>query len=151
MPILNSGNYQSGFCLVVSWVGIFYSIQFSSVQLLSRVRLFVTPGTAALQVSLFITNSQSLVKLMSIKLVMPSNHLILCHPLLFLPSIFPSIRVFSFQHQSQLFALGGQSIGVSASTLVFPMNPQDGLTLSDLFDTSENPLVDGTQCYDIKP
>ena len=95
LPILNSGNYQSGFCLVVSWVGIFYSIQFSSVQLLSRVRLFVTPGTAARQVSLFITNSQSLVKLMSIKLVMPSNHLILCHPLLFLPSTFPSIRVFS--------------------------------------------------------
>ena len=52
---------------------------------------------------------------------------------------------------SQLLASGGQSIGVSASTLVFPMNPQDGLTLSDLFDTSENPLVDGTQCYDIKP
>ena len=81
--------------MVVSWVGIFYSIQFSSVQLLSRVRLFVTPGTAALQVSLFITNSKSLVKLMSIKLVMPSNHLILCHPLILLPSIFPSINVFS--------------------------------------------------------
>ena len=68
---------------------------FSSVQSLSRVRLFATPGTAASQASLFITNSQSLLKLMSIESVMPSNHLILCHPLLLLPSIFPSIRAFS--------------------------------------------------------
>jgi len=68
--------------------------QFSSVQLLSRVRLFATPWTAACQASLSITNSQSLLKLMSTESVMPSNHLILCHPLL-LPSIFPSIRVFS--------------------------------------------------------
>ena len=68
---------------------------FSSVQSLSRVRFFVTALTAALQASLFITNSQSLLKLMSIELVMPSNHLILCYPLLLLPSIFPSIRVFS--------------------------------------------------------
>ena len=66
-----------------------------SVQSLSRVWLFATPWTAAHQASLSITNSQSLPKLMSIELVMPSNHLILCHPLLFLPSIFPSIRVFS--------------------------------------------------------
>ena len=65
------------------------------VQLLSRVWLFVTPWTAAPQASLSITNSQSLLKLMSIELVMPSNHLILCRPLLLLPSIFPSIRVFS--------------------------------------------------------
>ena len=67
----------------------------SSVQSLSCVWLFVTPWIAACQTSLSITNSQSLLKLMSIELVMPSNHLILCHPLLFLPSIFPSIRVFS--------------------------------------------------------
>ena len=66
-----------------------------SVQPLSRARLFATPWTAARQASLSITNSQSLLKLMSIKLVMPSNHLILCHPLLLLPPIFPSIRVFS--------------------------------------------------------
>ena len=66
-----------------------------SVQLLSRVQLFVTPWTAAHQASLSIINSQSLLKLMSIELVMPSNHLILCHLLLLLPSIFPSIRVFS--------------------------------------------------------
>ena len=70
-------------------------LQFSSVQSLSRVRLFATPQTAACQASLSITNSQSLPKLMSIEAVMPSNHLILCHPLLLLPSIFPSIRVFS--------------------------------------------------------
>ena len=69
--------------------------KFSSVQSLSCVRLFVTPWTAAHQASLSITNSRSLPKLMPIELVMPSNHLILCRPLLFLPSIFPSIRVFS--------------------------------------------------------
>ena len=66
-----------------------------SVQSLSRVQLFATPWTAARQASLSITNSWSLPKPMSIELVMPSNHLILCHPLLLLPSIFPSIRVFS--------------------------------------------------------
>ena len=69
--------------------------QFSSVQLLSRVQLFAMPWTATRQAFLFITNSQSLLKLMSSESVMPSNHLILCHPLLLPPSIFPSIRVFS--------------------------------------------------------
>ena len=69
--------------------------QLSSVQLLSCVGLLETPWTAAHQASLSITNSQSLPKLMSIQSVMPSNHLILCHPLLRLPSIFPSIQVFS--------------------------------------------------------
>ena len=67
----------------------------SSVQSLSRVQLFVTPWTAARQASLSITNFQSLLKLMSIESVMPSNHLILCGPLLLLPLVFPSIRVFS--------------------------------------------------------
>ena len=70
-------------------------VQFSSVQPLSHVQLFVTPWTAACQASLFITNSWSLLKLMSIASVMPPNHLILCHPLLLLPSVFPIIRVFS--------------------------------------------------------
>ena len=65
-----------------------------SVQSLSRVRLFATPWTAAHQASLSITNSRSLLKFMSIELVMPSNHLILCRPLLLLPSVFPSIKVF---------------------------------------------------------
>ena len=68
---------------------------YNSVQLLSHVRFFATPWTAAHQASLSITNSQSLLKLMSIETVMPSNHLILCHPLLHSPSVFPSIRVFS--------------------------------------------------------
>ena len=70
-------------------------IGFSSVQLLSRVWLFATPWSAAHQASLSITNFRSLPKPMSIELVMPSNHLIFCHPLLLLPSIFPSTRVFS--------------------------------------------------------
>ena len=70
-------------------------ILFSSVQSLSHVQLFETPWTTACQASLSIINSQSVPKLTSIELVMPSNHLIFCHPLLLLPSIFPSIRVFS--------------------------------------------------------
>ena len=70
-------------------------VSFSSVQSLSRVQLFAIPWTAARQASLSITSSQSLPKLMSIELVMPSKHLILCHSLLLLPSIFPNIRAFS--------------------------------------------------------
>ena len=79
----------------MSGVTIVCPVQFSSVQLLSRVRLFATPWITAHQASLCIPNSQSLLKLMSIELVMPSRHLILCHPLLLLPPITPSIRVFS--------------------------------------------------------
>ena len=128
------------------------SVQFSSVQLLSCVWLFATPWTAACQASLSIPNSWSLLNLMSIESVMPSNHFFLCHPLLILPSIFPRFRVFSnklalcinqvvkvlefeLQHQSfpasgsfpvnQFFASGGQSIWVSASASVLPMNTQD--------------------------
>ena len=71
------------------------TVKFSSVQLLSRVQLFATPWTAACQASLSITNSWSPPKPMSVELMMPSNHLIFCRPLLLLPSIFPSIRVFS--------------------------------------------------------
>ena len=74
---------------------LFMRILFSSVQSLSHVRLFVTPWTAVCQTSLSITNSQSLLKLMSIESVRPSNPLILCRPLLLLPSIFPHIRAFS--------------------------------------------------------
>ena len=70
-------------------------VQFSSVQSLSRVQLFAAPLITARQATLSITNSQSTPKPMSLESVMPSNHLILCHPLLFLPSVFPSIRVFS--------------------------------------------------------
>ena len=101
------------------------SVQFSSVQFSRSVMsnsLQLRGPRAAHQDSISITNSRSLLKLMSIEAVVPSNHLILCCPLLLPPSIFPSIRVFQM---SQLFASGGQSSGVSASTSVLPMNTQD--------------------------
>ena len=101
--------------------------QFSSVQSLSHVQLFETPWTAARQASLSITSSQSLLKLMSIESVMPSNHLIFCCPLLLPPSIFPSIRVFQM---SWFFTSGGQSIGVSASASV--LQPPNWHELSNL-------------------
>ena len=122
------------------WVGS--SHQFSSVQSLSCVRLFATQWIAACQASLSITNSRSLLKLMSIELVMPSSHLILCHPLLLLPPIPPSIRVFSnestlhmrwpkywsfsfsISSSNEHPASGGQIIGASASAPVLPMNIQ---------------------------
>ena len=99
----------------------------SSVQSLSCVQLFATPGTAAHQASLSITNSQRLLKLMSIKSVIPSNRLILCRPLLLLPLIFPSIRIFS--NELVLCIRVGQNIGVSASSSVLPMNIQDWVPL----------------------
>ena len=97
-------------------------VQFSSVQSLRRVWLFVTPWIAARQAFLSITNSRGLLKLMSIKLVMPSNHLILGHPHLFSPSIFPSIRVFS---NESVLHTRYPKYWVSASTSVLPMNTQD--------------------------
>ena len=100
---------------------------FSSVRSLSHVWLFANPWTAACKASLSITNSWSLLKLMFFESVMPSNHLILCRPLLLLPSIFSSTSG-SFP-MSQFFTSGGQSIGVSASTSVLPMNIQDWLPL----------------------
>ena len=93
-----------------------------SVQSLSHVQLFATPWTAAHQASLSITNSQSLLKLMSMVLVMPSNHLILCHPL---PSCPQSLLASGSFQMSQFFASGGQSIGFSASTSLLPMSIQD--------------------------
>ena len=96
-----------------------FGIRFSSVQSLSRVQLFATPWTAACQASLSITKSQSPPKPMSIELVMPSNHLILCCPLLLLPSIFPSIRVFSNEsalRKSQLYSLLAGRLGPCPST-----------------------------------
>ena len=94
----------------------------SSVQSLSRIRLFVTPWIAARQASLSITNSRSSPKLMSIESVMPSSHLILCRPLLLLPSIPP--RINWLFPMSQLFKWGGQSIRVSALASVLPKNTQ---------------------------
>ena len=99
---------------------------FSSIQSLSGVQLFETSWTAACQASLSITNSQSLLKLMSIKSVMPSSHLILCHPLCLLPSIFPSIRVFS---NESVLCIRWPKYWSSASVSVFPMNIQDRFPL----------------------
>ena len=102
----------------------------------------MTPWTAAHQASLSITNSWSLLKLMSTRSVMPSNHLILCHPLLLPPAIFPSIRVFSMM-QGQFLASGGQSIGVSASASVLPMMLISGL-ISFRMDWLDILAVQGT-------
>ena len=105
----------------------FCSKGLSSVQSLSHVLLFVTPWTAACQTSLSITNSRSLLKLMSIRSVMLSNYLILCHPLLFLPSVFPHIRVFS--NESDICIRWTKywsfSFSPSASASVLPINIQD--------------------------
>ena len=104
------------------WKIHFTFTQFSrSVQSLSHVQLFATPWIAAHRASLSVTITQSSLKLTSIESVMPSSHLILCRPLLLLPPILPSIRVFS----NELFAWGGQSIGVSALASFLPKNTQD--------------------------
>ena len=97
--------------------------QFSSGQSFTHVWLFVTPWIPARQASLSITNSQSLLKPMPIESVMPSNHLILCCPLLLLPSILPSIKM------SQFFTSGSQNMRDSASATVLPMNIQDWFPL----------------------
>ena len=102
------------------------NIELFVVQLLSRVWLFATPRTAALQASQSFTISQSLPKLMSIKSAMPLNYFILCCSFLLLPSLFPSIRSFPM---SWLFASGGQSIGASVSAIILPMNIQGWLIL----------------------
>ena len=108
--------YDFSWLTVTSVKGQQWSV--SSVQLLSHVQLFETPWIAAHQASLSITNSQSLLKLMSIELVMPASHLILCRTF-FCPPIPPSIRVFS----NESMTWGGQRIGVSAPVL--PINTQD--------------------------
>ena len=95
---------------------------FSSFQSLSHVQLFATPWIAARQASLCITNSRSSLRLMSIELVMPSSHLILCHPLFLLPQSIAASESFSM---SQLFAWGDQSTGVSTLASFLPKNTQD--------------------------
>ena len=109
------------------------------VQLHSHVRLFATPWTTARQASLSITNSQSLLKLMSIKLVMPSNHLILCLPVLLLPSIFPSIRVFSNESTHRIRWPKYWSFSFSTS----PSNEYSGL-ISFRMDWLDLLVVQGT-------
>ena len=97
------------------------SVQFSSIQSLSRVRLFATPWIATHQASLSITNSRSSLRLTSIESVTPSSHLIFCRPLLFLPQSLPASESFPM---SQLFAWGGQSTGVSALASFLPKKSQ---------------------------
>ena len=109
-------------CKIVHVLGVPSSVQFSC----SVVSDFATPWITARQATLSITNSRSLPKFMSIESVMSSNHLILCRPLLLLPWIPPSIRVFS--NESTLFTWGDQSIGVSASASILPKNIQDWFT-----------------------
>ena len=99
-----------------------WTVNFSSVQLLSHVWLFATPRTAACQASLSITSSWSLLKLMSMELVVPSNHLILCRPLLLVPSIFPSMRVFSTESTLHIRWPKNRSFSF---TSVLPVNTQD--------------------------
>ena len=103
-----------------------HCLVFGAVQWLSCVWLFATPWTTAHQASLSVTNSQSLLKLISTESVMPSNHLILCVPFSSRLQSFPASGSFPM---SQLFASGGQSIGVSASASVLPMNIQDWFPL----------------------
>ena len=100
--------------------------EFSSVQSLSHVRLFEVPWTAAHQASLSITNSQSMLRLMSIVSVMPSNHFIHCHPLLLPPSVFSRIRVFS---NESVLCIRWPRIEVSASASVLPKTIQDSFPL----------------------
>ena len=140
--ISNGRRAGSDISLLSSWeailtVAVFYGLndcvpfklkcwnsnsQFSSVQSFSCVRLFATPWIAARQASLSITNSRSSPSLTSIESVMPSSHLILCRPLLLLPPIPPSIRVFP---KESTLHMRWPSIGVSASASVLPMNTQD--------------------------
>ena len=120
---------------MTSWFQIYVAV----VQSLSHVWLFVTPRTAAHQSSLSITNSWSLLKLMSSESVMPSNHLIFCHPLLLLPSVFPSIRVFS--HESALHTRWPKYWSFSFS--ISPSNEYSGL-ISFRMDWLDLLAVQGT-------
>src|SRR5574337_641706 len=130
-------------CVIVGEHGFFaddfYFLKFSSVQSLSHVQLFATPWTAACQYSLSMTSSWSLLKLMSIESVMPSNHLILCCPLLLPPSIFPSIRVFSSESILRIRWPKYWSFSFSIS----PSNEYSGL-ISFMMDWLDLLAVQGT-------
>ena len=120
------------------------------VQLLSHVRLFETQQTEAHQACLSITNFRSLLKFMSIESVIPPNHLILCHPLLLLPSIFPSIRVFSSE---SVLHIRCQSIGASTSASVLPMTIQNRfpLELTGLVSLQSKGLLSPVQSQESSP
>ena len=121
----------------------------SSVQLLNHVQLLATPWTAAHQAFLSITNSRSFLKLMSIQLVMPSNHLILYHPLLLLPSIFPSIRVFS--NESVLHIRWPKywsfSFSIRPGLISFRMDWLDLLTVQGISRIFSNTTVQKSQFF----
>ena len=134
---------QSGipsyFPLTFSLQNLLWIVPSCFFQSLSRVRLFATPWTAASQASLSFSNSQSLLKIMSIKLVMPLSHLVLCHQFLLQPSNFPSIRSFPM---SWFFTSCGQSIGASSAASVPPMDIQNWfpLGLTDLISLQSKGL-----------
>ena len=133
-------------------ISVIFDLQ--SVQSLSRVWLFATPWTAAHQASLSITISLSLLKLMSIESVMPSNHLVLCFPLLLLPSIFPSIRVFSNESVLHFKWPKYWSFSFSFSFSINPSNEYSGL-ISFRMDWLDFLVVQGTlrsllQCHSLK-
>ena len=115
------GENQPLFTNKSSWIGKIQSVQFSSVQSLSHVRLFATPWITACQPSLSITNSRSSLRLKSIESVMPSSHLILCRPFSSCPQSLPASESFPM---SQLFAWGGQTTGVSALASFLPKKSQ---------------------------
>ena len=144
IPLCLQFSFLKGYLLVRMLVHIVVV-----VQSLSHVWLFVTPWTAAHQASLSITNSQSLLKLMSIESVMPSNHLILCCPLLLLPSVFPSISVFS---NESILCIRWPKYRVSVSASVLPMNIQDWfpLGLTDWISLQSNGLSSLLQHHNSK-
>ena len=119
--------YRFVHVIIVSWSKVLEMKLFSSIQLLSRVSL--QPHGLQSQASLSITNSRSLLKLVSIASVLPPNHLILCHPLPLPPSIFPSIRVFSNESILHIRWPKYWSFNIGASASVFPMNTQDWFPL----------------------
>ena len=128
------------------------------VQLLSRVCLFVTPWTAACQPSLSFTISWSLLKLMSVELVMPLNHLLLCHPLLLLPSIFPSIRVFSNELALRIWWPKGWSFSFSinpsneySGLISFRIDQVDLLAVQGTLKSLFQPTVRKHQCFSTQP
>ena len=130
--------------------GAFKCIQFCSVQLLSHVRLFVTPWIAACQASLSITNSRNSLRLTSIESVMPSSHLILCHPLLLLPPIPPSIRVFSSESSLRMRWLKYWSFSFSITPskehpglISFRMDWLDLIAVQGTLESSPTPQFKG--------
>ena len=139
-------------------VNIHHLVCISSVQSLSRVQLFLTQRTTARQASLTITNSLSLLKLMSIELVMPSNHLTLCNPLLLLPSIFPNIRVFSNESALPIrwpkywsFSFSISSSNEYSGLISFRMNRLDLLQSKGLSRVFSNITVPKHQFFGTQP